>query len=127
MEVNLKIPGIKDYNEDILLLVIPTMTYSKKVPVIVGTKIIDRAMGIIIKGELAKATMSWKQAHFGGVMSGLLQLPCKSIRGDRGAARGLPPLSLPTLLCLRNSLWTISRSMSMPHGGSPFPHLGLAT
>ena len=28
VEVNLQIPGIKNYNEDVLLLVIPTMTYS---------------------------------------------------------------------------------------------------
>ena len=28
VEVNLQIPGIKNYNEDVLLQVIPTMTYS---------------------------------------------------------------------------------------------------
>ena len=33
-------PGISNYNEDVLLLVIPTMTYSKTVPVMVGSKII---------------------------------------------------------------------------------------
>ena len=31
VEVNLQIPGIRNYNEDVLLLVIPTMTYSKMV------------------------------------------------------------------------------------------------
>ena len=30
VEENLQIPGIRNYNEDVLLLVIPTMTYSKK-------------------------------------------------------------------------------------------------
>ena len=35
VEVNLQIPGIQHYNEDVLL-VIPTMTYSKMVPVMVG-------------------------------------------------------------------------------------------
>ena len=29
VEVNLQIPGIRNYNEDVLLLVIPTMTYSQ--------------------------------------------------------------------------------------------------
>ena len=33
VEVNLQIPGIRGYNKDILLLVILTMTYVKKVPV----------------------------------------------------------------------------------------------
>ena len=75
MEVNLQIPGIKNYNEDVLLLVIPTMTYSEVVLVMVGSKIIDRAISIITKGELMIVTTMWKQAHFGAVMSGSLQLP----------------------------------------------------
>ena len=57
-----------------LLLVIPTMTYSKTVQVMVGTKIIDKALSLMTVGELAKATMTWRQAHFGAVMSGSLQL-----------------------------------------------------
>ena len=31
VEVNLQIPGIRSYNEDVLMLVIMTMTYAKKV------------------------------------------------------------------------------------------------
>ena len=81
VEVNLQTPGIRGYNEDILLLVILTMTYSKKVPVMVGSKIIDRAMAMITKGELARATVTWKQAHLGVVMSVSLQLPHKGKRG----------------------------------------------
>ena len=75
VEVNLQILGIKNYNEEVLLLVIPTMTYSENIPVMVGSKIIDWAMRIITKGELMKVTTTWKQAHFRDVMSGSLQLP----------------------------------------------------
>ena len=51
------------------------MTYSEKVLVMVGSKIIDWAMGVITKGELVKGDyMTWRQAHFGAVMSGSLQL-----------------------------------------------------
>ena len=64
VEVNLQILGIKNYNEDVLLLVIPTTTYSEMVPVMVGSKIIDRAMSLMTKRELAKVTMMWIQAHF---------------------------------------------------------------
>ena len=32
MEVNLQVLGIKNYNEDVLLLVIPAKTYSKTIP-----------------------------------------------------------------------------------------------
>ena len=74
MEVKLQILGITNYKEDVLLLVIPTMTYSKMVPVMVGSKIIDKALSLMTKGELAKVTMMWRQAHFGAVMSGSLQL-----------------------------------------------------
>ena len=61
-----------------LLLVIPTTTYSKTVLIMVGTKIIDKALILITVGELAKATITRRQAHFGAVMSGLLQLSCSS-------------------------------------------------
>ena len=50
------------------------MIYSKTVPVMVGTKIIDKALSLMTAGELAKATTTWRQAHFGAVMLGSLQL-----------------------------------------------------
>ena len=112
VEVNLQIPGMKGYNEDILLLVIPTMTYSEKVLVMVGSVIIDRAMGMITKGKLVRVTVTWKQAHFGAVMSRLLQLPHRRTRGTEMLWRGLLPVLPPTLQHLRNSLWTMSRGMS---------------
>ena len=59
LEANLKIPGIKTYNEDVLLLVIPSTNYSETVPVVVGSKIMDRAMSLMTKGELAKASSFW--------------------------------------------------------------------
>ena len=92
MEVKFQIPGIKNYNEDVLLLVILTMTYSEKVLVMVGSKIIDWAMSIIMKGELVKATMTWKQAHFWTVMSGSLQLPHMGSNGT-GVEKDMAPSS----------------------------------
>ena len=53
VEVNLQIPGIRGYNEDILLLAIPTMAYTERVLVVVGSKIIDRALSCMTVGELA--------------------------------------------------------------------------
>ena len=38
VEVNLQIPGIRGYNEDVLLLAIPTTAYTERVPVMVGSK-----------------------------------------------------------------------------------------
>ena len=59
VEVNLQILGIRRYNEDVLLLVIPTTAYSERVPVMVGSKIIDKALGCMTVGELAKVTATW--------------------------------------------------------------------
>ena len=64
IKVNLQIPGIKNNNEDVLLLVIPTTTYSKKVPVMVGSKIIDQAMGVgNHKGNHDLETGSFQGCH----------------------------------------------------------------
>ena len=59
VEVNLQIPGIRHYNEDVLLLVIPTMTYSETVLVMVVSKIIDKALSLMTMGELVKVTTTW--------------------------------------------------------------------
>ena len=74
VEVILQILGIRNYNEDVLLLVIPTMTYSENVPVVVDSKIIDKALSLMTMAELVKVTITWQQANFGAVMLGLLQL-----------------------------------------------------
>ena len=52
VEVPLQIPGIQHYNEDVLLLITQTMTYSKMVLVVAGSEIIDRALSFITKGDL---------------------------------------------------------------------------
>ena len=59
VEVNLEIPGIRNYNEHVLLLVIPPMTYSETIPVMVGSKIINKVLSLMAMGELVKATMTW--------------------------------------------------------------------
>ena len=56
VEVNLQILGIKNYIKDMLLLVIPNMTYSEMVLVVVGSKIIDRAMSLMTTGQLTNVT-----------------------------------------------------------------------
>ena len=89
VEVNLQILGIKGYNEDILLLVILTMTYSEKVQLMAGSKIIDWAMGMMTKGELRRATATWKQAHISAVLSWSLQLPHTDSKGNGKVEKGV--------------------------------------
>ena len=124
IEVNLQIPGIKCYNENVLLLVILTMAYSEKVPVMVRFKIIDRAMGMMKKGELARATTTWKQAHFSVVMSRSLQLPCTDSRGNGEVGREVTPSPGSDPTAPREFCWMMFNDMSVPHRGSLFPCLG---
>ena len=54
IEVNLQLPYTRRYNKDVLLLVIFTMTYVKKVLVMVGSNIVSEAIKVVMKGELAE-------------------------------------------------------------------------
>ena len=115
-------PGIKNYNEDVLLLVIPNTTYSETVPVMAGSKIIDRVMSLMTKGDLTKVTMMWRQVHFGAVMSGSLQ-PTHTSSNKTGVEKEVSHSSLRSepmevrKFCLDNV-----RGQSAPHRRSPFPH-----
>ena len=94
VEVNLQIPGIEGYNEDILLLVIPTMTYAEKVLVMLGSKIIDRVMKMITEGELVRATMTWRQAPFVWLCLGHFSCPTEQW-GGRDAIKGVAASAAP--------------------------------
>ena len=59
------------------------MTYSETILVVVGSKIIDKALSLMTTGALVKVTMMWQQAHFGAVMLGSLQLSCASSDKNR--------------------------------------------
>ena len=119
VEVNLQIPGIRRYNEDVLLLAIPTMAYSERVPVMVGSKIIDKDLGCMTVEELAKATVTWQQAHFGAVMSGSLQLSHSS--SEKLAKQNLPGESDPVEV---QKYWLdgVKGVVCTTHRRSQFPH-----
>ena len=73
------------------------------------------------KGELTRATVTTKQAHFSEVMSRSLQLPCTDSRGNTEVGKGpLPPQAQP-LKHPGNFVWMMSMDMSIPYRGSPFP------
>ena len=54
------------------------MAYAEGLPVMVGSKIIDRPLSCMTVGELIHATATWQQAYFGAVMLGSLQLSCSN-------------------------------------------------
>ena len=86
VEVNLQMPGIRVFNEDVLLMVIPMTTYAEKVPVMVGSK----GNGNDYKRELAE------QPQPGCILTLVwLCLGCSScptnVQGDRGSMEGVTP------------------------------------
>ena len=114
----------RGYNEDVLLMVIPITTSAETVPVMIGSKIIDSVMTVIMKGELVRATMTWRHTHFSGVMSQSLQLPQKHI-GGQSSAKG-PPFCNFWLHCGQGvPPMTMSRGTFAQPRGSPFLYLEL--
>ena len=75
----------------------------------VRSKVIDWVMGKMTKGELIRVMVTWKQDHFGPVMSGLLQLPHTDSKkdGEMGKEVTPSPSSNPTVsrrFCL-DDIW----------------------
>ena len=59
VEVNLQIPRIRGYNEDVLLLAIPPQPMLREFWSWWVQKIIDRALSCMTAGEVAHATVTW--------------------------------------------------------------------
>ena len=60
-EFNLKVPRVSDYDMDMLaLLVEDDSNYSKRVPVALGTKILDSIMYAMKEGEIELLDEVWK-------------------------------------------------------------------
>ena len=62
VEVNLKIPKIKAFNEDVLMLVIDDSTYTQHVPIQLGRLHINRALDLISDKEITQFSTKWKHS-----------------------------------------------------------------
>ena len=69
VEANLIIPGLLWYNKDVLSLVILENKYGERVPVQIGTLVIDHLVATMTAEELQQAGDTWKQVHLGTVIS----------------------------------------------------------
>ena len=59
METHLKIPKIKAFNHDVLLLIIPDSVHT---PITLGTLHIDMAIKLAMKKELEHLNKQWKRS-----------------------------------------------------------------
>ena len=60
VETNLKIPVIKAFNEDILMLVIENSEYAQWVPIQLQTLHIDRILDLVNEKEIWQLNMKWR-------------------------------------------------------------------
>ena len=60
VEVNLKIPETKAFDEDMLMLVIEDSAYVQQVSIQLGTLHIDRALDLIRDKEITQLRTKWK-------------------------------------------------------------------
>ena len=122
LEVNPQILGIEGHNEDALMLVIPTTTYSEKVPAMVGSKIIDRVMGNDDKGGTHKGNCDQETGPLWCSHVKVTLAAMHRLKGKWGSG-SIPPHS-PILQHPRSSAWMMSGDLSVPLGRLPFPCLG---
>ena len=93
-EINLQIPGIRGYNEDVVLLVILIMTYAEKVLVMVGSKNYQQGNGNDYKGGTTQGNHNLEAD----------QLQCghpwvtpvaSNLQGGQGPWEGVTPSTTP--------------------------------
>ena len=70
LEVRMHIPGISSFDKDVLMLVSHTTThYHRRVPIQVGSCIINQVTGCITEDELQSLSQSWKLAYVSTIIS----------------------------------------------------------
>ena len=65
MELNLDIPEVAGFKEDVLMLVVDDSPYGEKVPVAIGTLHIDMVLDLATKGELENMGQKWQRGGLG--------------------------------------------------------------
>ena len=61
VELRMRVPNVRAFDLDILMLVIPESEYSRRVPVTIGTIHIDEIIDLITVEELKTANRQWKR------------------------------------------------------------------
>ena len=65
MELNLDVPEVKGFKEDVLMLVVKDSEYGKRVPVAIGTLHIDMILDTATKEELENMGRKWQRGSLG--------------------------------------------------------------
>ena len=70
VEIRMHIPGINSFDRDVLMLISHTAThYHQRVPIQIGSHIINQVINCISKDELQSLSQSWKMAYISTIIS----------------------------------------------------------
>ena len=84
VEVRMQIPGINSFYQDVLMLVSHTTTHChKRVPIHMGSRIIDQIVRSLAEEELKSLSQSWKLAYVSSVLSKSSQVNDKEFDLDQ--------------------------------------------
>ena len=61
MEVHLKVPEVRAFDTDVLLLIVPDSTHTAHAPIILGTLYMDRVTNLATKTELENLNKQWSR------------------------------------------------------------------
>ena len=71
----MQIPGINSFDQDVLMLGSHTTThFCKRVPIYMGSRIIDQIVKSLMEEELKSLSQSWKLAYISTILSNSLQV-----------------------------------------------------
>ena len=87
VEVRMQIPGINSFDRDVLMLVSPINTcYHQRVPIQIGSPIIDQVTTCISEDELQSLSQSWKVAYVSMIIS--KAAPVSGLESDLDQVKG---------------------------------------
>ena len=61
VELRMRVPNVRAFDLNVLMLVIPESEYSQRVPITVGTIHIDEIIDLITDEELRLASRQWQR------------------------------------------------------------------
>ena len=100
VEVRMHIPGITSFDKDVLMLTSSTTTcYHQRVPIQVGSYIIDQVTNCISEDELQSLSQSWKVAYVSTIISKAAPLsdPAFDLDQVRGKVVSCEEVKIPAL------------------------------
>ena len=80
VETNLKIPEIRAFDEDIVMLVIENSDYAQWIPIQLGTLHIDRVLDLVNEKEILQLSTKWRWGKIASLLTGKMA----EVRNERG-------------------------------------------